>query len=393
MPAKRSLQAVWLSCALLLLLRIAEHPRHAIGWDVFGYYLYLPATVIHDDVALRDRAWLDTLMTTYQPSSTLYQLVEGPDGSRVIKYSSGMALLYAPFFLLAHTVAPLLGHAADGLSPPYVWILTYGCLLFALSGLFVLRKVLLHYFSDSWTAGLLLLIVFGTNYLQLTAWDGTLLTHSALFTLYAWLLLATIRWHEGPAWRWALLIGASAGWITLIRPSEGVCILIPLLWALPLKGRSMRSHFMHFFGAVVVFVCIAGLQTLYWKQVTGQWFFYSYDNPGEGFEFASPYWREFLFSFRKGWLLYTPVMVFALIGLAFLWKRQRQAFWGITVFLLLDLWVISSWSCWWYAGGSFSSRSMVAAYPVLAIPLGFALQAILAKRWGRRSGGPLIAGF
>ncbi|MBS1583163.1 MAG: hypothetical protein JST66_13275, partial [Bacteroidetes bacterium] len=106
----------------------------------------------------------------------------------------------------------------------------------------------------------------------------------------------------------------------------------------------------------------------------------SYVNPGEGFDLATPHTMDFLFSFRKGWLLYTPLMVLALIGIPSLARWRREAFAAVLVFFLADLWVISSWSCWWYAGGSFSSRSLVPAYAVLALPLGVALQRLIAVR-------------
>ncbi len=377
---RRSLIAVLFGCAALLLLRTVAPPRNVLNWDIFGYYLYLPATFIHHDIGLQDHAWLDGVMKQYEPSATLYQLVDGPDGNRVIKYSAGMAVLYAPFFLIANGAAPVLGFPADGFSPPYQYILAFGCLLYALLGLFVFRQVLLRYFNDSWAALLLLLTVFGTNYLQLTAWDGTLLTHTPLFLLYALLLRYTINWHEKPQLRSALLIGAVAGLITLVRPSEGVCLLIPLLW-LPAgtqpwkrKWQLLKNHPGQLAAAACAFAAAASPQLIYWHAVAGQWVFYSYVNPGEGFDFLPPHTLDFLFSYRKGWLLYTPLMIFALVGIPLLWRRHREVFWAVLLFLLTDLWVISAWSTWWYAGGSFSSRSMVPAYTVLAIPLGVFLQ-------------------
>ena len=393
---RRSLAAVLFCCVTLFVMRSSAPPRNVLNWDVFGYYLYLPATVIHHDIALEDHAWLDEVMTTYEPSATLYQLVDGPDGKRVIKYSAGMAVLYAPYFLIAQVAAPLLGFPADGFSTPYQYIIAFGCLLYAFLGLFVLRKVLLQYFSDTWTAVLIVLIVFGTNYLQLIAWDGTLLTHTPLFLLYAMLLYSTIQWHARPRLRAALLIGAVAGLITLVRPSEGVCILIPLLW-LPvgehgwaLKWKLVKTHVGQMIFAASAFILAASPQLFYWHAVTGDWIFYSYVNPGEGFDLLPPHIADFLFSFRKGWLLYTPLMVFTLFGIPLLWRHHREAFWAVLVFLIADLWVISAWSCWWYAGGSFSSRSLVPAYVVLAIPLGTCLQAIYRKKALRWPAGSVI---
>ena len=385
MPGNISRYALILLCAVTIAVRCAMPQRQALTWDVFGYYLYLPATFIHDDIALKDRAWLDEVMTTYEPSSTLYQLVDGPNGNRVIKYSSGMAVVYAPCFFVAHLLAGPLGFAADGFSSPYQIAVAAGCLAFALFGLLLLRKVLLHLFDDGWTAALLLLIGLGTNWFQLTAWDGTLLTHSALFTLYALLLLATIRWHTTPSSRWALLIGASLGLIVLIRPSELVAVLIPVLWGLHdtqarrAKWNAVRNSIPQILGAAILFLFVASPQLAYWKATTGQWLFYSYVNPGEGFDLDTPHLRPFLISFRKGWLVYTPLMMVAIAGIPFLWRSIPKAFWTVLVFLLVDVWIVSSWSCWWYAGGSFSSRSMVPAYVLLALPLG----AILQWTWER----------
>ncbi|MBK7285787.1 MAG: hypothetical protein IPI95_01030 [Flavobacteriales bacterium] len=246
--------------------------------------------------------------------------------------------------------------------------------------------MLLHFFSDGWTAVLIALIVLGTNYLQLTVWDGTLLTHTPLFLLYGLLLWATVEWHDRPRVRTALLLGAMAGLITLVRPSEGVCLLIPLLW-LPTgpngweqKWGLLKKHFGQVAIAALAFIVAASPQLFYWHAVTGDWIFYSYVNPGEGFDFFPPYIMDFLFNFRKGWLLYTPLMGLSLLGIPLLWRKRREAFWAVLLFLLVDLWVISAWSCWWYAGGSFSSRSLVPVYVVLAIPLGICLQAIFHRK-------------
>ncbi len=59
------------SCATVFALGLAValvrsyYPqRQVLAWDVFGYYLYLPAAFIHNDIALRDRTWTDRVMTT-----------------------------------------------------------------------------------------------------------------------------------------------------------------------------------------------------------------------------------------------------------------------------------------------------------------------------------------
>jgi hypothetical protein len=262
----------------------------------------------------------------------------------------------------------------------------YGCLLYILLGILLLRRVLLHFFDERWTALVLALVVLGTNFLHLAAWDGTLLTHPLLFTLYVLLVLATIRWHAQPHWRHALLIGLSGGMIALVRPPEAVVMLVPLLWAMHgtearrRKWRLWRTHPVHLLLAVSVFGLMLLPQLIYWKAMTGAWITNSYaNNPGEGFDLWQPHLRPFLASFRKGWFIYTPLMLLAVAGIPLLRRRHAELLWPLAAVLILHLWVSASWTTWWYAGGSFSARSMVPLYALLAVPLGLMIHS--AMQW------------
>lgn len=385
--ARLSLTALLILAAAIVIVRATEMPYRALSWDVFGYYLYLPANFIYHDPGLTKAEWLDGIMKTYEPSSTLYQLVPGMDGSRVIKYTSGLALVYTPFFFVAHWLAPLLGYPADGFSLPYQLILSLGGIIWAILGLFILRKLLLRLFDDKTTAITLLLIAAGTNYFQLTALDGTLLSHNFLFTLYALLFLYTISWHERPSYIKAFMLGLTCGLITLIRPSEIICVLIPLFWKagswqqFVFRFKIIKINLFYVLVYLVPAILIGFIQLYYWKNVSGSWFFYSYNNPGEGFRFFPPYIVEFLFSFRKGWFIYTPLILFAFAGFYYLFKRHKAWFPAIFIFVLLDLWIVSSWSCWWYAGGSFSARAMLPAYVLLAVPLASLVEVTMERSW------------
>jgi hypothetical protein len=191
-----SLWMVYLLFVIVVVFRFVIPPTHILTWDVLGYYLYLPAHFIYHDLQLTDLSWLKALNEEYHFSGTLYQLVKSPEKGMVIKYTAGIAVLLSPLFFLADMVAPLLGYPDDGLSVPYQYIMTLGGLIAVFIGLWYLRKVLLHFFTEKMTALLLFLIVMGTNYFQLMTFDGTLLTHNFLFSFYALLLWNTIRWHQ-----------------------------------------------------------------------------------------------------------------------------------------------------------------------------------------------------
>jgi hypothetical protein len=376
--------SAWISFLLIagiVFFRFVYPPVNIIAWDVFGYYLYLPATFIYHDLKLTDITWVNQLIDQYQTTSTFYQATPMPAGGWVMKYSMGMAVLNAPAFFAAHLVSLAAGFKADGFSLPYQYAWAISGLIYAAIGIFMLRKLLLEFFDERITSIVLVLIVLATNYFQLTAFDGYL-SHNYTFTLYTFIVWFTFRWHKQPKWQYALGLGLAMGLAALVRPSELVCMLIPLLWdvsnftSFKQKLILVQKNFSHIL-ILVLAAFITGLpQLLYWKYSSGHWLFYSYNNAGEGFDFAQPYLKEVLFSFRKGWLVYTPVMIFALAGFISLFRQNRLLFYVILIYFIVNLYIVSSWTCWWYAGGSYSQRALLSSYVLLAIPMGYLLKQV-----------------
>lgn len=370
----------------IFILRVfVADSSQALTWDVFGYYLYLPAFFIYDDPTLQQMQWVQHIIDTYQNTGTFYQAVQVESGNWVMRYPAGLSILNAPFFFVAHGLAEPLGYAADGFSKPYqmAWIL--GSFFYTIIGLWFARKLLLRYFSDAWTAALLFLLVFATNYIEQASYANPL-AHNFLFTLFVLVLYLVDGWKAIISWKSTLLVGLLIGLITMCRPNEGLIVLIPLLWKLnPLKGFTtfkacFRIHFPPLLGLGAGMLLGGLAQMVYWKFASGHWLFYSYQDNAVGFDFTRPHTLDFLFSYRKGWYLYTPLMLLATIGFVSLYRRKRELFWPFFLFFILNLYVVSSWSCWWYAGGSYSSRSMVSTYLMMAFPLGYLLQDIRA-RW------------
>lgn len=347
-----------------------------LSWDVMGYYLYLPAQFIYHD--LSHLAFVPDILHKYNPTGSFYQAFQvpgAPAGTFVMKYTCGLALLFTPFFWVGHWAAAAWHYPQDGFSAPYQIAIAFGSLLYALLGLAVLRRVLLYFCTDAIVAVVLLLLVLGSNYLQYSIYD-TAMPHNYLFTLYALLLLCTIHWHRQPR-RWlAAAIGLLLGIMVLIRPSEAVAVLIPLLWnvdsldALKRKFSLVRGRWQD-----VVLLALCGMvallpQLLYWKWATGHFVVYSYEE--QGFSFLHPHTLQVLFSFRKGWLTYTPLMALPLLGLLVMWRQNRSVAVPILGYFLVNLWVVSAWDIWWY-GGSIGQRALVQSYAALSIPLAYLL--------------------
>jgi hypothetical protein len=367
----------------LLLPRFETHDILAIlSWDVFGYYLYLPATFIYHDLGLKDWSWLQHILDTYNPTIGFYQAYMGPGGEYIMKYTMGMAIIYSPFFFAGHLFAFIMGFPADGFSLPYQVSIAFGMVVYAMIGIWFLRKVLLKFFSEMVTSLTMILIVLGTNYFQLTSYDGAM-PHNVLFTLYAVIVYLTILWHEKPRIKYAVLLGLATGLAILIRPTSAIIVLVPLLWglfdkeSLIRKWELFRSNFIQVLSAAVLLGFVPFMQILYWKFHSGEFFIYSYESD-QKLVGVAPFLWYILFSFKKGWLIYAPMMVFPLIGLYSLGERNRQIFPAVFVFFIVNLFVIASWPTWWY-GGSVGQRALMESYAVLAIPLGYFLQWLLNK--------------
>ena len=381
---KFSLLAVGFIALIILFFRFFFPHNNPISYDVFGYYLYLPFTFIYHDLGLTNIEQVHQIMDVYNPSGSFYQATAGPSGFWIMKYSMGMAILYAPFFFLSHLIALFSSFPADGFSLPYQWGIIIGSTVYTLIGIFVLRRVLLKFFSDKIVAITLLLLFFGTNYFDQSIFNAEI-TGNHLFTLYALILWFTIRWHENYNRKHIVLLAVFIGILVLARPTEIIVLLIPLLWGV-YNWNSLKDKFlllMRFKSQLLLFVLIllliGSFQMLYWKVFSGSYFFYSYTNAGEGLDFLAPHTLQTLFSFRKGWLVYTPMMIFAIWGFYFTFKNKRAVFFPLFIFFILNLYLVSSWSCWWYAN-CFSQRALVQSYAVMAIPLGFFIQRLTKSK-------------
>ena len=349
-----------------------------IYWDVISYYAYLPALCIEGDLTLSfvedlKRSDVQEHCHRYWPETT-------PNGHKVIKTTMGVALMMAPFFGVAHVLAPGLGYPADGFSRPYQFAVALAGFFWGSLGLWVLRSWL-RAFWGAWTVAIALLLLVGATNLGNYLVYEPAMSHSFSFFWMSMLMWCTHRAFSSPtiARPWFLGLSLAYGMLVLIRPTMLMAGLLPLFYGgwpgLVAKIRKLSTQTMFLLLAFLVFMAPLLLQALYWKYVTGQWIFYSYQ--GERFFWKDPRILEYLLSYRKGWLLYNPIMLTVVLG----WFWAVLRFLGLTksgsldpepyplataVVMLLPLviYVYASWWSWWF-GGSLGGRAMVEWYPAL----------------------------
>ncbi|MCD6200762.1 MAG: hypothetical protein J7K46_03035 [Bacteroidales bacterium] len=376
---------------LLVFIQVFEQKRYMhdniIVHDALVYYAPLPAVFIYHDLSF---SFIQDLPERLRGKiSTMIS----PDGKRTLKMPVGVSLLILPFFLLAHIIALLTGMPADGYGPVYQFFVLIAGIFYLTFALGILRKILCRWFNDPVTAITLLLIGLATNLFYYVSVEPGM-SHVYSFFLFSGFLRYTIRWYESPGYGNAILLALFGGLILIVRPSNAVVFLVPVLYGL-VSARSAWFVFLwkkrdRFLVMLPVLFAVVFIQLLYWKYSTGKWIFYSYGE--ERFFFNHPHVLKGLFSFRKGWLVYTPVMIFALTGFIFLYKKSTTLFWAISIYILINLYVVFSWWCWWY-GGSFGARPLIETYALLALPLAACIEKILQARLWLHISGLMILGF
>lgn len=354
--------SVFAVCVMILSARQWRKDNKVIAADVVSYYAYLPATFIFHDIKLEKKETFDKGIFWPEPL---------PDGHRVIKTSMGMSILYSPFFFMAHGIAKIFGLNAYGYSPIYKIGLLIGAVFYFFIGLLFLRRILKLYFPEPIVALTILTVALGTNLLNYSTYDATM-SHLYNFTLINIFVWYTIHWYKSPGLFSLLFLGLLSGLITLIRPSNIAVLVFFFLYGvfsketLKQRIRLIFTKFHWFLFMAVAFTIIWVPQFIYWHKITGHFLVDSY--PDERFYWGNPHFIAGLFSYRKGWLLYTPVMAFALAGIVLLFWKMKEFSWSTLIFMAIATYIIVSWWCWWY-GGSFGMRSFVDYYGILAIPM------------------------
>src|SRR5690606_21838877 len=192
------------------------------------------------------------------------------------------------------------------------------------------------------------------------------------------------NFHATAKRKYALRVGLLVGLAILIRPSEIIVILLPLLWGLEqinsdTLGRQikfLKTNSKTVLLAVAAALFVVCIQVAYWLYVAGTPLVYSYGD--KGFSWLSPHFFDFTFSYRSGWLVYTPLLIFAFLGML-VYLRYGKNKVAIISFFLLNYYVISAWDVWWYGG--MGGRAMVQSYAVAFFMVAALVEWLFSTRW------------
>ncbi|MEI8345429.1 MAG: hypothetical protein WCG06_05085, partial [Candidatus Omnitrophota bacterium] len=336
--------------------------------DGVGYYLYLPAVFIEHDIGLQRVAAAN--FDGKIPEWTGVGIYPGTE-HYLIKYPIGEAVLMAPFFFMACLASRIVGSKMDGFSFAFQSAAALAGLCYVTAGLSVLWQILRKHFRPNTVLLVLFGITFGTNLFHYATYDS-IFSHAYSFFLFCAFLYLVERIYSRSSLRYFAAGGVVAGLILVTRPTNGLWLIFAVLYgvtsfeALRGRWRFWKNHFAQCLLSLILLSGVVSVQLLYWKLITAKFFVYTYR--GEYFNFLRPEIINVLFSSRRGLFFWSPILLSILPGLFYI-KKMAPKFWlPIVLYLPLNIYLISSWYCWWY-GGSFGARAFVESLPVFAIGL------------------------
>lgn len=321
--------------------------------------------------------------------ATFLERREPATGAHINFAPIGSALLWAPFYFLAHLgvlLARALGAAlqADGYSRPYVAAACYASAGYGFLGLLLVHDALVRFGR----------LAAGATPAVIGVWLGTPLLYymtiapgfshaCSVFAvgLLVWLSLWLREQGDAPPSGWALA-GAAVGLCGLVREQDA---LFGVIAAGVLLERAVRTR--RLAPAALRGVVLAGAALLVFLP---QLVAYRLINGGFGpsrmvarkMSYASPHFFEVLFDPGHGLFAWTPLLLLAALALLALAASRRDlASALLALAFLLQAWINGSLESWTQAG-AFGSRRFLSVTPAFAWGLAY-LWARLVPRFGR----------
>jgi len=361
------------------------------GADEIEYFSYLRSLVFDQDVEFGDeyeRFYAADPNGLAGFKSTFLDRRETDTGRHINFAPLGCALLWSPFYLLAHVgvlAARAFGArvAADGFSFPYVAAACYASALYGLAGLLLVHETLRAHGRIPEPAATLSVagLWLATPLLYYMTLAPAFSHAPGVFAvaLLVWLSLRAAARPRSSVWEWAM-IGAAGGLAALVREQDGLFLIIPggLLLYHARAGRAWGAALARGAAMGVAAVLVFSPQLFAYRALTGR--FGPSRLVARKMSWSSPHLLQVLFDPGHGLFAWSPLLLVATAGLVYLvWRRRDATVALLALALLLQVWINGAVESWTQAG-AFGARRFVSSTPIFAWGLAALLAAVPARR-------------
>ena len=356
-----ALLALVLLCAVLYL----RHPR-SLDADGIHYFTYARSLIADRDLNLaNDYALLGQQM---QAKNVL------PIGAPLV-----WGVVLVPLYLLLSILGSGMGFTVTGAEPVFIAAACLVSIVLGCAGLFLLYRELRDLTGPKAALLAVLLVWFGSP-LRFYMRVLPSFAHAIEFFAGVLVIVASRRLREAGGSRPALMAGLACGLVYLVRSQDGLLLLAPAIFAFDAWLRHRRFGRMVKEGALVLlgFASLAWIQSAVWWSMFGTPFLVPHKTlHGEGFASSSaPRMLEMLLSDRGGLFSTYPVVLLAVLGLPFVFRKNRA--WVVAAIVVLVLqWRLNASIFDWYQVRRFSGTIPLIAIGLTAITPAIARASVL----------------
>jgi hypothetical protein len=366
--------------------------------DGVGYYAYIRAALIERHLNF-EKDWQhgnqSFVMGRVGADGSVHSTEYTETGHIANVWAIGASLLWAPFLVVTHAgvlLSDRLGAhiAADGFSAPYLITMACATAIYGFLGLWFSFSLARKYFDERW-AFLATLGIWWASSLPVymyfnPSWSHA---HSAFaVALFLWYWDRTRGERTVAQW---IILGLLSGLIVDVYYPNGVVLVVPLLegigrywqdWNSPeTRGSTILRLFVRHLIYISVFI-VALLPTLISRQIIfGSPLRTGYPS-AQAWAWGSPPLWNVLFSSDHGMLSWTPILIFALIGLV-LFRRVDSQFANYLILAFLAYYAVVCLHPDWDGVSSFGNRFFVSLTPLFILGLA-AFFASIARSWHER---------
>jgi hypothetical protein len=362
-----------------------------VGGDALHYYVYLRSAVFDGDLHFRnDYVGLITGFAGDNDPSWLDE--ETPTGHTPNMMSVGPPILWSPLFVLV-TLAVAAGRAMgwtypfDGFGRLFQASAAFSGVLAATIGAWLTYRWVARVYGTRTAIWATLAMWLGSSAVYYSVIAPTYSHAASMFVTSALFFVWGTTVHERSGVRFAR-VGALAGACALVRWQDAVFLILLLVdavrEALGWDGGGARAG-RRAWGLAARHLAIAGAAALaaFSPQIVVWLILYgrpvAMPQGGEWMQWTRPHVLQTLFSDWHGLFTWTPVVLFGVMGLAFVWRRDPAIAAGAVAAFAASLYANASVLEWW-AGEAFGARRFVSCLPIFTLGLGALLQ-VARRSW------------